>query len=445
MLSLVRSTKNTFASINRIPPEVLSLIAHLRDKEDTDENLIALTHVCRSWREIFISHASLWTNLDCTVFDKTRVYLKRSKTSPLDIYLDEEDFLNDAFLLTVPHLNRLGSLFLSGPPDALPRLIKYLGSPSPLLRKLSLSVDGSEEVVLQDTFFGGDLSSLRELRLDGVITNLAWENMSNLGTFVLLNVSADKISVTQLLNFFERAPLLHSIRLQAALPSSSNAPPGRVVPLPNLKYLIIIALRLHTTLLNHLLIPTGAMITQAFPFTDTKSPILFQLPKDLRNLQNISNVTSISIRFDSGPLLLFEGPSGGHKIICIWKGQGRISTNIGPQVIRSLDAFGVSAVEKLTITHWQFTSPSVAVDKSPIYRILHLMNSLRTLTLTACLNRPFVLALNPKKNPLEWSYAPSLSSSLYMPKGRSCSVLVNCWRWQRSGLSAVRNWRLSQL
>ena len=94
---MVRSMKNTFTPIGRVSQDILSLIA---DYCDMDDELVALTHVCRGWREQFISRPSLWTSLDCTNVEKTRAYLDRSKASPLDIWLDEEEpprFLNDAF------------------------------------------------------------------------------------------------------------------------------------------------------------------------------------------------------------------------------------------------------------------------------------------------------------------------------------------------------------
>ena len=62
VLSLIRSMKNTFAPVNRIPWGVLSIIP---DYCDTDYELVAFTHVCRGWREEFISRSSLWTSLDC--------------------------------------------------------------------------------------------------------------------------------------------------------------------------------------------------------------------------------------------------------------------------------------------------------------------------------------------------------------------------------------------
>lgn len=56
MLLVARSVKNAFAPISQIPLDVLSLIP---DYFDADEGLLKLTHVCRNWRRVFISRASL--------------------------------------------------------------------------------------------------------------------------------------------------------------------------------------------------------------------------------------------------------------------------------------------------------------------------------------------------------------------------------------------------
>jgi hypothetical protein len=59
VLRLVRSMKNSLAPINRVPPEILSLIPDYCCEDDMDRDLVALTHVCRSWRDTFISRSSL--------------------------------------------------------------------------------------------------------------------------------------------------------------------------------------------------------------------------------------------------------------------------------------------------------------------------------------------------------------------------------------------------
>ena len=58
-LRLVRTMLNSFPPINRIPPEILSLIPDYYGEDDTDRNLITSTHVCRRWREVLISRSSL--------------------------------------------------------------------------------------------------------------------------------------------------------------------------------------------------------------------------------------------------------------------------------------------------------------------------------------------------------------------------------------------------
>ena len=172
---MVRAAKNSLAPINRIPSEVLSLIL---DHCEADNQLVTLTHVCRRWREIFISYPSLWTCLDCADFDKTRVYLERSKASPLEIRFEETcpPPRHDAFQLTLLHTNRLKALSFSEPlPDI--NLSEYLTSPTPLLEKLEISVRGGHSDAVVGTLSDGDFRTLRELCLRGVITNLPWKTL----------------------------------------------------------------------------------------------------------------------------------------------------------------------------------------------------------------------------------------------------------------------------
>ena len=111
---MARSIKNDIVPINRVPPDIFSLIpAYCK----TDRELITLTHVCRGWREIFISRASSWTILDCTSLEKTNVYIQRSRNIPLEIHLEAHEdtrYSNDALLLTLPHIGGLEALTLSG-------------------------------------------------------------------------------------------------------------------------------------------------------------------------------------------------------------------------------------------------------------------------------------------------------------------------------------------
>jgi len=399
--------KNTFAPINRIPEDILSLIPSYCN---TGGQLVTLTHVCRGWRERFISFSSLWTFLDCTNVEQTRVYIERSKTSPLELWLGEEEgapFLNDAFLLTVPHLNRLRFLTLSGSSDDLLQLTKYSGSPAPLLEKLKITSARAETLVIQGAIFDGYLPSLRELRLSGVIANLALVKLSNLRTFDLHNVTGDMVSVTRLLDVFERAPLLRKILLRNAFPNSSDAPPERMVSLHHLEFLKIVAQPVHSILLNHLLFPIDLSLSQCFNFSDGKSPIPTYIPKILKNVGNISPITSINLSFDPGMFLRIDGPSLSHHMLGSWDGADPSPSILDARVLRSLNLFRISAVERLAITEYS-TPPPAKTERSPVYLTLLLMNNLRTLILTNCLNLPFVFALNPNQNPSRTVVCPKL-------------------------------------
>ena len=84
------------------------------------------------------------------------------------------------------------------------------------------------------------------------VTALPWKSLSNLTTFDFRWVPSDEISVTRPPDPFEQAPVLPIVGLFRAFPNTSNAPRGRIVPLPHLCSLDITAQPAHSILLNHL-------------------------------------------------------------------------------------------------------------------------------------------------------------------------------------------------
>ena len=307
--------KNNLAPVNRIPPEVFSTIPdYWADEDGAEQHLITATHVCRGWRNLFNSRPSLWTQLDCTHVEKTRVYVERSKSFPLDVCLWEEDddpYSNEAFLLTIPHFSRIRNLTLFGFSDDLVNVIsQHLRWPAPALEELKIRFHDFP-CPIEATIFEGNLSSLRELRLSGVITNLPSANLPNLTIFFFEDVPSGKISMTQLLDFFEHAPLLNDITLRKASPTTPNAPCGRVVTLPHLKFRQISAESAKSALLKHLSIPSGAVLILHFYFCGEGSPIPVCLPKPFDNLKNVLPITSINLLFDSSLSLRLNGPNGG--------------------------------------------------------------------------------------------------------------------------------------
>ena len=413
--------KNTFAPISRIPSELFALIPGYWGGEDmggeecVDKNLITMTHVCRGWRKLLTACPPLWARLDCTNADKTRVYIERSKSSPLELEVElflynfaDTTFPWDAFLLVVPHTGRLRSLTINITYNTLQKLAPHFSSPIPLLRELTINLIG-ESTPLFDALFNGDLSSLRSLSLSGVVTHLPWKGMSKLTSFKLCHDPRDTISVTRLLDFFENAHHLTDITLKHSIPTSSNAPPDRVISLPCLKNLSIFANPAHSILLNHLSIPVGASLALDFEFTGLESPLLEFLPNSLENLGNILSISSVNLFHDGfEKYVRLDGPSGG---LCMLGHRSDQDVDswfvLDRRLLRSLTCFNLSGAQTLAITGYQSPTPK-NVDKSAPYHLLSHMNDLRTIALTRCNNLPFILALDPGKSPSRSALCPKL-------------------------------------
>ena len=377
VLRLIRSWENNAMPINRIPPEILSTIP---DFWDTRDGVVALTHVCRAWREVFVSRPSLWTDLDCVDSDKTCVYLERSKSSPIDLWLDRKGRLSphDPLFQIIPHaIGRLKSLHIDAKSGWVQSISAHLSRPAPLLEKLSIRSKHHPE--LASTLFGGDLSPLRKLHLRHVRTELPWRNMVNLTSFMLAH--AGPVSVGQLLDFFEGAPHLREVSLLSWV-NIPGAQGERSVSLACLKRMYAGGCPF-SHLFNHLLVPVGARLTME---VDLPSPPIEGLrPRFIDNLRNLSHFTTI--KFARGPASMqFSGPSG--EVWMIHKLRSTCSE------LGSLACFDTSRTERVEIESGN--SPT----SDSLHRALLPMDALHTLVLTRCETpHTFVHALHPSMRP----------------------------------------------
>ena len=404
VLNLVRSMKNSLALINKIPPDVLFLIPNYWEDSNRDTGLINLTHVCHSWRELFISCPLLWACLDCASVDKTKTYIERSKSSPLEIYLQHSNnpfHQEEALILAATHVGRLRTISAEGGlTQVFTVLAKHFSGPTPHLKKLDVRHVRyyGPAPTLPNELLNGDLPSLRELCLIGVITSLPWRGLSNLITFTL---GCDEIPLTHLLDFFESSPSLRHIYFNNSIPDSSNPPAKRLVSLPNLKDLSVIAQPAPSILLNHLSIPTGASLSLVLTHGGNESPILSGLPKSLKNLKNLSHINAINLCLGSGQRSVrLNGPSGGLYIRSNWTPQGGGRNSATDRFLRSVDKFDLSRSQRLAVMQYNDRpQPATQAVTYALYQIIHPMEDLRILTLTQCNNPPFILTLNPTKNP----------------------------------------------
>ena len=398
VLNMARFLKNSFIPVNRIPPELLSLVPDYYEEHYVDQGLIMLTHVCRRWREAFISRSSLWTCLDLTDINKTETYLRRSGSSPLRIRATNGmrgAHLNHALSLIIPYIPSLQSFTIHA--RAIPDILHHSCCHAPLLEELDIDIIFPNAQILDATLFNGDLSSLRILSLVGVTTHLPWTNMANLRVFKLSCPLGHEITVTRFLDLFESAPLLHTINIEDSIPESSDAPPKRTVSLRHLGILSINAAPVHS-ILNHLHVPIGASLRVWTAFDGGESPLSYYLPETSPPFENLTNVTAVDLCFYRGDKCVqLTGPSGHLRLYARWKDRTIPWSAMDHRILHSLGPRILSTTERLVILKYMHPSP-VDVRERLIFRALSSTNNLQTLVLSQCYNRPFIFALDPNEN-----------------------------------------------
>ena len=422
--------------ISKIPPEIFAFIPDFWSTRDRDRSVIALTHVCRAWREVFVSRSSLWTNFDCLYKEKTRVYFERSKTLPINLSLDLSKGILpcDPFLQIIPHATgRLRSLSVEGWSENVEAVTSHLSHPAPLLEHLSIRSNPpctpGRYPTLPPSFLNEDLSSLRMLHLNFVRAELPCRNMVNLTSFTLSH-TPERISVGQLLDFFENAPHLETIELCFAIPTT-GAQNGRVVSLECLKSMHITDNYPPSVLLDHLSIPVGAKLEIRKELLS--SLIGEHLPRSLDNLKNFSNFTAIRLQDTD---MEFSGPNGQVKI-ALWASRAD-STELA---LESLAEFDTSKTERLEIEDADLPMGG------PLYQALLPMKDLRTLTLSECISPDILVrALQPATSSSEVMVCPKLEEVIFKPyyppyfgEGIACIVEMAAARASRGGkLKTVR-------
>ena len=355
----------------------------------------------------------MWTHFVCKAsVNKTRTYLKRSKSSPINVWLGRGDDLShsDPFFQIIPHaIGRLKSLSIAVTWGSLQDITAHLSHPAPLLGKLEIDGGPSGSSGFAPlrypepttALFNGDLHLLHEFRLTFVRTELPWRNMAALTSFALSHMPPDSISIPQLLDFFESAPRLREIELDVATPTS-GAQNGRLVSLACLKRMDILRGEASSLLLDHLSIPVGAELRI---LADSFDRIVEDhLPRSLDNLRNLSNLTKISLHA-SGPYprVQFSGPTGKFRMTAS-------ETDKPWSALELLIRLDASKIEELEII---YDGP---LPSHPTYQALLPMRNLRILTLSDH-QTPHLPEhiLNPNKSPSKIVILPKLEEFSFIP------------------------------
>jgi hypothetical protein len=106
---LLKSQRNTFTDIARIPDEVLLDIFSILKTETDVKAWFGITQTCRYWRGVSIDAPSLWTNPPTDLYNLTLLFLERSMPLCLDIRFDSRTSTATA-IAVMKHIQRVQTL-----------------------------------------------------------------------------------------------------------------------------------------------------------------------------------------------------------------------------------------------------------------------------------------------------------------------------------------------
>ena len=336
--------------------------------------------------------------------DKTRTYIQRSQSSPLEVYIGGNAAV-DASALVIPHIHRLKSVTIRT--EKLPRVLEYFPCHTPLLEQMDIDLCSTASQAPDNAFLNGDFSSLRKLRLCGGITYFPWRGLENLRV-VNLRTPYPRYTLTRLLDFLESAPLLHTVELCSPVRGPSDAPPRRIVSLRHLKAFTIEKDPPHSIILDHLHIPVGASLISKFDcYMGREPPPMDYLPERSPNPNYLSHITAINLRFHRGQACVrLSGPSGSLRLFVSFSGLGYVPHTAQGQLFRSFDPI-ISTTERLAVLGYYPTELDEVKD-CPLFQMLSSANHLRILALTNCDNILFIHAIDPEQNPSNFVPCPHL-------------------------------------
>jgi hypothetical protein len=161
---IVKDARNHLVPINKLPPEILALVAAFFEP---GRQLVNATAVCQYWRATLLSFPLLWSKIYCSSWTQFEAYLERSESVPLEIQLREQHF--HMFRSLLPHISRLAILVVRIRDSSdFRRIAQYLWNPIPTLHKFSIASSESNTLEFPPDIRSGHFMHVEELQLEDI-------------------------------------------------------------------------------------------------------------------------------------------------------------------------------------------------------------------------------------------------------------------------------------
>jgi hypothetical protein len=237
-LSTVRTRLNELTAIATLPAEILELIFAICISwlygPQRPKSPLAWAQVCRRWRSISLNSAHLWNCIDLGDSRLANELLIRSKTTPISIISASPRKLCTDNLRS--HAGRLRAIDVFLFPDNMVNLFTNIGFNLPNVTELSLKIPPVSTTLVLDV----QIPRVKKLVLDCVA--VTWDAYYSLTCLSLRGLGAEySPSVDQLASIFASSPNLEFLRLESVIPTPRPNIYSRIIPLPRLRELVILA------------------------------------------------------------------------------------------------------------------------------------------------------------------------------------------------------------
>ena len=238
-LTTIREWRNSFAPINRVPSDVLSLIPiHLSQCDRFHASF-----VCRHWRRTFLQRAELWSELFTSrgeVYVKT--LLERAKGTTLDVFVNGAVPINTMLLLATRTVQIRRLEFFDGEWRDVQEFSEVVSGPLPLLHTLAFDIP--EELTSLDFLHSpppspppfGNTVNLKVLRFHSLMRWLPPFTPFKFPNLVSIDFSVTTLGHFRVLDLFdclEASPMLRTVHVEIISGISfEGVPQGNIVVLP---------------------------------------------------------------------------------------------------------------------------------------------------------------------------------------------------------------------
>ncbi|KAF9790907.1 hypothetical protein BJ322DRAFT_1208222 [Thelephora terrestris] len=232
----IREWKNSFARINRIPTDILSLIpTYLSSQKDR----FHAASVCRHWRRVLLERGELWSQLFLIKGeDYVSTLLERAKGCALEIIADRDAPVGTIALISTCAQQIRDLEFVQNHLQDIETFSEFNSGRLPLLRSLKIEAFNFHSVPIPPSlaFFRGSINLERFVFYYHGLPFLSHFVFPNLTTFELSSRPEEEWSGLYLLDFLGASPTLRTVKMDvSAQIVLEGVPQEMVVVLPNVE------------------------------------------------------------------------------------------------------------------------------------------------------------------------------------------------------------------